>query len=206
MSNSPVQVHPDSYYYVTPFGAYCSICKTPVGKAYKTITDKLLAKHASRKKHNNTSNMTYKELSTSLNDYICSYFSTAKDHKQWIKTNGHQTIHACTCGMTFSRLDNLSRHIKSKQSQNKFQNHAVSKLPAVTTVCGRTIVLSKELFSPFTSIQSTNEEWISTTTEDVRNMFQQFKKVDETLDPYLHLFKLLIVNTKDEDVIDVIVS
>ena len=108
--------------------------------------------------------------------------------------------------MTFSRLDNLSRHIKSKQSQNKFPNHAVSKLPAVTTVCGRTIVLSKELFSPFTSIQSTNEKWISTTTEDVRNMFQQFKKVDETLDPYLHLFKLLIVNTKDEDVIDVIVS
>jgi len=99
-----------------------------------------------------------------------------------------------------------ARHIKSKQSQNKFQNHAASKLPAVTTVCGRTIVLSQELSSPFTSIQSTNEEWISTTTEDARNMFQQFKKVDETIDPYLHLLKLLIVNTKDEDVIDVIVS
>jgi len=150
--------------------------------------------------------MTYKELSTSLNGYICNNFSTVKDHKQWIKTNGHQAIHACTCGMTFSRFENLARHIKSKQSQNKFQNHAASKLPAVTTVCGRTIVLSQELSSPFTSIQSTNEEWISTTTEDVRNMFLQFKKVDETIDPYLHLFKLLIVNTKDEDVIDVIVS
>lgn len=201
----PVKVHPDSYYHVTPFGVYCSICQTPVGRAYTKITHKLLAKHALRKKHKNSSNVSYKKLSDLFNNYICNNFST--DHKQWLKTIQPQRIHACTCGMTFSRLDNLSRHIKTKQRNSTFEHHAVSNLPVVSTVCDRTIVLSNELYdTPFTSIQSTNDKWISTTAEDVRNMFEKYKNIDETLDPYLHLLKLLIVNINEENVIDVIIS
>jgi len=42
--------------------------------------------------------------------------------------------------------------------------------------------------------------------EDVRNIFQEFKNVDENLHPYLHLLRLLDVNSKNKNVIDSIVS
>ena len=46
----------------------------------------------------------------------------------------------------------------------------------------------------FVPLKSNNRKWITITKKEVRSIFNKFKRVDETLDPYLELLKLLTIS------------
>ena len=48
--------------------------------------------------------------------------------------------------------------------------------------------------STFIPVKASNKKWVTTTTEDIRKIFNKFKRVDEVLDPYLELLKLLTIS------------
>lgn len=227
----PIGVNPKHPFGITPFGFYCFDCKVAVGNVGVPISNDVIKKHISRKKHGICSSVSIGDIVRSLNDAMKSRFGNVRGYDLWIVKENMPMI-KCSCGITVSNNSNLNRHIKAMEKKNSEETHIGEKIDGVLTTCGRMIptttinelmckpidlvtldpAMSQYSMSTITGpessknqvptknylpVQSNNKKWLSTTVEDVRVLFNEYKRLDEKLDPYLPGLKLLVIDNED---------
>ena len=119
---SPLRVKKDLDYYVTPFGVYCNICNCPVGNL-DGITNTLLRKHSSQKKHINNSEMDFINIAKLLNNKIKDEFAKCQLN-EWYYSK-EITTYSCLCGLCFRNKSNHIRHVKKMLEKGDLGKHDI---------------------------------------------------------------------------------
>ena len=203
-ATKPQKISNDHCFGVTPFGVYCLECCIPIGNWNDKSLDKALRMHILRRKHSIPDETTSTSLAQSLQHEITNRFANNKrDYSAWFTKTNIQSFR-CTCGLSFSKSSNVTRHIKNAERNNPKGKHKAVCKQSVLTVCGR--ILDKDLIAQMSNVpefsdvmneyvplETKNNKWISMTSNNVKKIFSPYKRADENLEPYLPSLKLLAI-------------
>ena len=219
----PFQPHPNLNFGITPFGIYCFECNLPIGNIGSSGIIGTFRKHINRKKHHISSDQCISDLVSSLENAIKYRYGNIRNYDKWFEmkntavwrcscgliTKSHFNLtrhiesrqedghigkkglgHFTTCKRTIENNTIL-------EMMNKPVNIVSVDTTSTSSVTLSTITSSSDRNIPLHNycvpVKSTNNKWLTTTLEDVRKVFDKYKRLDEVLDPYLPLLKLLII-------------
>ena len=219
----PFQPYPNLNFGITPFGIYCFECNLPIGNIGSSGIIGTFRKHINRKKHHISSDQCISDLVSSLENAIKYRYGNIRNYDKWFEmkntavwrcscgliTKSHFNLtrhiesrqedghigkkglgHFTTCKRTIENNTIL-------EMMNKPVNIVSVDTTSTSSVTLSTITSSSDRNIPLHNycvpVKSTNNKWLTTTLEDVRKVFDKYKRLDEVLDPYLPLLKLLII-------------
>ena len=135
----PTKVSDSSYYYCTPFGAYCSICNKEIGDVNVNLSS--LKSHHYRKNKNTSDNRHTLSISFEFQrNMICDKMKSLRQTtsiNNWIIGSGedHYIMWKCTCGVLFHNNHTAKRHLKKKF----ISDHVIMEVRMLKTTCKRFI-------------------------------------------------------------------
>ena len=200
---------------ITPFGVYCLDCCVPIGNhENERHLKESIRKHCERNKHRFTNGNTATLIARELRKNIYVKFGHVRDYSAWITKRNIRRF-GCTCGESFKRRANMERHISTAEKKNYEGVHSTRIFSAVETICERIIdenkiiemseqpvhkevtsVQSEENISDskkYIRIESNNRKWLTMSLTKVKDIFEKYKRPNESLDPYLTSLKLITI-------------
>lgn len=132
-------------YGLTPFGIYCLDCNTPIGNGEDEIDDltNTIRTHEYRQGHKHAEGITPLSIATEAKSTLGIKFGHLRDLSPWITKRNIKSF-SCSCGKSFTRADNLQRHIKkAEKTDPEGMIHQGKTTLSVVSVCGRYISQDK---------------------------------------------------------------